>query len=229
MRRTSLALILATLAATAIAAQAPDKAPMFVEGRSTDVSAQGQTTTSHGAQAINDATAAAVIGALETRFAGQGVQFRMGDVRSERVSLRDMALHGEGDIRFGQGAWMPIQFDALYDSATQSVESPAIVLGGNAAARSSDALPLDGLQAELAKRMGAEFASQAVAFDLSHTSIVGGDGRRVIVNGNGMARFDQEDAAPVQVQAVYDRASKRWIDASYEFTMVDDSELVASS
>lgn len=235
MRRTSLALILATLAATALAAQAPRSgmtaagAAMRVEGRSVDVSAQGQTTTAHGVQAINDATAAAVIGALDTRFAGQGIEFRMGDVRSERVSLRDVALHGDGEIRFGQGAWMPIQFDALYDTGTQSVQSPAIVLGGNATASSASALPLDRLQAELAKRLGAEFVSQSVVFDLDHTSIVGGDGRRVIVNGDGVARFDQEDAAKVQVQGVYDRASKRWIDASYEFTMVDDRGLVASS
>ena len=228
MRRTTLALMLATLAATAIAAQKPATS-IQVEGRSTDATAAGQTTTAHGVQAINDATAAAVIGALETRFAGQGVEFRLGDVRSERVSLRDIALHGSGKIRFqGANAWMPIKFDALYDSATQAVESPAIVLGASSTATSADGLPTQGLQVELARRMNNEFPSQSVTFDLDHTSIVGGDGRRVVVNGNGMARFDQEDSAPVQVQAIYDRTSKRWIDASYEFTMVEDAELVAS-
>ena len=228
MRRTTLALILATLAATALAAQAP-KPSIQVEGRSTDATAAGQTTTAHGVQAINDATAAAVIGALETRFAGQRVEFRLGEVRSERVSLRDMALHGSGEIRFEHGtSWLPIQFDALYDSATQAVESPAIVLGASATAGSARALPLKGLQAEVARRMNTEFASQSVAFDLDHTSIVGGDGRRVIVNGNGIVRFDQDDTAPVQVQAVYDRASKRWIDATYEFTMVEDTALIAT-
>ncbi|MES2859520.1 MAG: hypothetical protein V4704_10130 [Pseudomonadota bacterium] len=228
MRRTSLAMILATLAATAIAAQAPITA-IQVEGRSTDASASGQTTTAHGVQAINDATAAALIGALETRFAGQEVAFRLGEVRSERVSLRDIALHGTGQIRFeNDAAWMPIQFDALYDTATQIVQSPAIVLGGSATAGSAQAFPLESLQSELARRMNAEFSSQAVAFDLDHTSIVGGDGRRVIVNGNGLARFDGEESAPVQIQGIYDRSSKRWIDASYEFTMADDTELVAS-
>lgn len=227
MRRTSLALLLATLAATAIAAQGPSTS-IFVEGRSTDASATGQTTTAHGVQAINDATAAALIGALETRFAGQGVEFRLGEVRSERVSLRDMALHGTGQIRFGKAAWLPIEFDALYDSTTQVVESPAIVLGASVPSTSATALPLKALQAELTRRMGAEFESQSVALDLDHASIVGGDGRRVIVNGNGIARFDDEDAAPVQVQAIYDRTSKRWVDATYEFTMVEDAQLVAT-
>jgi len=228
MRRTTLAVLLATLAATAFAAQVPT-ASVTVEGRSTDATSAGQGTTAHGVQAINDATAAAVIGALETRFAGQRVEFRLGDVRSERVSQRDIALHGSGEIRFAQATdWLPITFDALYDSTTQVVESPAILLGASTTASSADSLPLQGLRDDVARRMSAEFASQSVAFDLQNTSILGGDGRRVIVNGNGVARFDQDEAAPVQVQAIYDRASKRWIDASYEFTMVEDAKTVAT-
>lgn len=228
MRRTTLAVLFATLAATAFAAQVPT-AWVTVEGRSTDANTAGQGTTAQGVQSINDATAAAVIGALETRFAGQRVQFRLGEVRSERVSLRDIALHGSGQIRFGQATdWLPVTFDALYDSTTQVVESPAILLGASTTVSSAHALPLQGLQADVARRMNAEFASQSVAFDLQNTSIVGGDGRRVIVNGNGVAHFDQDEAAPVQVQAIYDRASKRWIDASYEFTMVEDAKTVAT-
>ncbi len=228
MRRTTLAVLLATLAASAFAAQMP-KAWVSVEGRSTDASTAGQGTTKHGAQAINDATAAAVIGALETRFAGLGVQFRLGAVRSERVSLRDIALQGSGQIRFGKATeWLPITFDALYDSTTQVVESPAILLGSSTTASSAQALPLQGLQSDVARRMNAEFASQSVSFELEHTSIVGGDGRRVIVNANGMARFDNEEAAPVQVQAIYDRVSKRWIDASYDFTFAQDMTTVAT-
>ena len=228
MRRTTLAVLLATLAATAFAAQV-STVRVTVEGRSTEASATGKGITAKGVQAINDATAAAVIGALETRFAGQGVQFRLGAVRSERVSLRGMALHGNGKIRVGKATdWLPITFDALYDSTTQVVESPALLLGTSTTASSAQALPLQGLQADVGRRLKAEFPSQSVAFDLEHTSIVGGDGRRVIVNANGMARFDREDAAPVQVQAIYDRVSNRWIDASYEFTMVEDGKMVAT-
>lgn len=217
----------ATLAATAIAAQAPLTA-MAVEGRSTDTSATGQTTTAHGMQAMNDATAAAVIGALHTRFAGQAVQFRLREVRNERVSLRDIALQGTGEIQFAEStAWLPVSFSALYDTATQLVGSPAIVLGAGTPPSNARDLPLRGLQARLGRKMSAEFSSQAVVFNLEHASIVGGDGRRVIINGNGVARFDQEDSAPVQVQAVYDRKTKQWIDASYEFAVVDDADLVA--
>ncbi len=228
MRRTTLAVLLATLVTTAFGAQLRTAA-VTVEGRSTDASTAGQGTTAKGVQAINDATAAAVIGALETRFTGQGVEFRLGEVRSERVSLRDIALHGSGEIRFGKATdWLPITFDALYDSTSQVVESPAILLGASRTPSSAQALPLQGLQADVARRMNAEFSAQLVAFDLEHTSIVGGDGRRVIVNANGMARFDKEDAAPVQVQAIYDRVSSRWIDATYEFTMVEDTQMVAT-
>ena len=61
---------------------------VVVQGRSTEPSAGGQTIMAHAAQAINDATAAAVIGGLQTRFEGQSVQFRLGNVLSERASLR---------------------------------------------------------------------------------------------------------------------------------------------
>src|SRR5678815_4625729 len=79
-----------------------------------------------GLQAINDAAAAAVIGALATQLDGD-VQFKLGTIDSSRVSLRDMALDGRGLIRLNDAsAWMPIRFQALYDTDTQTVESPAI-------------------------------------------------------------------------------------------------------
>lgn len=128
MTRIVFALLLAGLAAHASAQQ--PRVPVQVEGRSLDASAAGQTTTRHGLQAIDDATAAAVIGALQTRFDGQQVEFRLGEVSSERVNLSDIALHGHGAIRLGaRQGWLPIRFDALYDSDTQVVESPTIVLG----------------------------------------------------------------------------------------------------
>ena len=101
-----------------------------MQGRSTDAATSGQTVSAHAAQAIDDATAAAVIGGLQSRFEGQAVQFRLGDVVSERASLRTIALHGAGAIRFeGKDSWMPIRFDVLYDTDTQTVQSPSITLG----------------------------------------------------------------------------------------------------
>lgn len=192
-----------------------------IEGRSLDEAAKGQSVDARAEQAIEDAAAAAVIGALQTRFAGQAVEFRMGGMRSERASLRDIALHGTGLIRLGRDAgWLPVRFDALYDTDAQIVQSPAIVLGDSGMAASAQQLPLPGLQRRLELAMSAEFASQQVDFTLADARVVADDGRRLVVRGDGLARFDGHDAAKATVHAIYDRGSGRWIDPQYDFDVV---------
>ena len=227
MNRIHVAVLLALASTVAIATTGPGD--VFVQGRSTNVASHGQTTTSQGTQAINDAAAAAVIGALQTRFDGQPIQFRLGEVVSERASLRDIALHGSGEIRFDAvGEWLPISFDALYDTDTQVVQSPGITLGAQHAARIAAELPLQSLQSRVDRAISTEFKNQEVSFDLQQASVIGGDGQRVIVEANGFATFDGEGREDVTVQAVYDTRSGRWIDASYEFGLVATPSMVAS-
>ncbi len=227
MNRIHFAIVFALAGSAAVAAQVPGG--VLVQGSSTNVASQGQTTTAEGARAINDATAAAVIGALDSRFDGQSVQFRLGEVLSERASLRDIALHGRGEIRFdGAGEWLPIRFDALYDTDTQSVQSPSITLGAQYNARKDGSLPLGGLQVKVGKALSAEFESQQVSFDLQQASVIGGDGQRIVVEGNGIATFDGEGREAVTIQAIYDRGTGRWIDASYEFGLVASQAVIAA-
>ncbi len=230
MHRIHLAILLALAGSAAVAAQIPQDV-LLVQGRSVGAAAYGQTTTAQGTLAINDATAAAVIGALQARFDGQAVQFRLGVVSSERASLRDITLHGRGEIRFtASEAWLPISFDALYDTDTQVVQSPSITLGAQYVARTTDAsLPLDGLQRRVGKAIATEFSSQSVSFDLRQASVIGDDGQRIVVVGNGIAKFDGEGSEDVSVQAVYDRSTKRWIDATYEFGIVAPASKTVAS
>lgn len=136
-----------------------------------------------------DATAAALIGALETRFAGGDVALRMGGVQGERASLRDIALHGNAQIRLGQdAAWLPTSFEALYDTDTQSVLSPSIALEGTGVAGTKTAaLPLPGLQAQVVEAMASAFASQRVDVSLQDARVVCNDGRRLVVRAQGIA------------------------------------------
>lgn len=137
MRYVYFAILLAL--AGPVSAQAPGS--VRVQGHSIEAPSRGQTTTENAAQAINDAAAAAIIGALQSKFDGQSVQFRLAEVLSERASLRAIALHGRGEIRFdAAGAWLPIRFDALYDTDSQTVQSPSITLGAQYSA--PDAAPV---------------------------------------------------------------------------------------
>ena len=119
INRTAIAVILAVVMVGAVAAQAGT--PIVVEGHSNDRVAAGNAIDARIRESMDDATAAALIGALETRFAGREVALRMGDVQSERASLRDIALSGNAQIRLGQDAtWLPISFEALYDTDTNN-------------------------------------------------------------------------------------------------------------
>jgi hypothetical protein len=216
MHRLGLALLLGVATVGAVAAQG--NLPLLVEGKGNARAADAALTVDAQAQQVMDAaTAAALIGALQTRFKGQDVELQLGSVRSERASLRDLALQGEARIRIDQASsWLPIRFDALYDTSTQTVESPAIVLGATLAnARPASALPLKGLQARVGEAMNDEFASQQVAFSLADARVVGDDGTRLVVHGGGVASFDGSDRVSVTVQALYDRGTGRWIDPQY--------------
>ncbi len=223
MQRAGLAIILGIATLSGIAADRGNQRPVLVEGKAvaqavtpslpTDVKAQ---------QAIDAATASALIGALQTRFDGQPVELRLGDVRSERVSLRDLALNGEAKIRFhGAQEWLPVQFQALYDTTEQVVQSPNITLGASlAATKPASKLPLAKLQAQVDTVMGEEFLSQGVDFRLGDARVVGDDGGRLVVQADGIARFDGSEQAPVVVRALYDTRSGRWIDAQYDFDVI---------
>jgi hypothetical protein len=220
MNRLGIALLLtvAAMGATAGVAYSGTQ-PLLVEGKgvaAVPVDA-GLTEDARAQQAIDAATAAALIGALQSRFDGYDVQVRLGDVRSERASLRDISLHGEASMRLGNNdAWLPIRFDALYDTTAQAVLSPNIVLGQTLAeSKSAKDLPLKMLQARVDKAMGEEYASNQVDFSLADARVVGDDGVRLVVQGDGVARFDGEERIAVTLQALYDRQSKRWVDSQY--------------
>lgn len=224
INRTAIAAMLAVVMAGTVAAQAsaPASGPIVVEGQSNDRTASANTIDARILASMDDATAAALIGALETRFAGRDVALRMGEVKGERASLRDIALHGDAQIRLGQdAAWLPISFDALYDTDTQSVLSPSITLEGSGVAGTKpDALPLPRLQAQVIEAMAGEFASQRVDVSLQQARVIGNDGRRLVVRAQGIARFDGTETAPVTVRALYEQGSGRWLDAQYDFDVV---------
>ena len=224
INRTAIAVMLAIVMAGTVAAQAsaPASGPIVVQGHSNDRAAAANAIDARILASMDDATAAALIGALETRFAGRDVTLRMGEVQGERASLRDIALHGNAQIRLGQdAAWLPISFKALYDTDTQAVLSPSITLEGTGGGvTKTAALPLPGLQTQVIEAMASEFASQSVDVSLQDARVIGNDGRRLVVRAQGIARFDGSETAPVTVRALYEQGSGRWLDTQYDFDVV---------
>ena len=171
------------------------------------------TTDAPAATNMEDAAGAAVVASLRSQFDGRDVEFKLSDMDAERVSLRDVALLGEGRIRIDGDGWLPIHFEALYDTATGTVLSPAITLDRNPAAAPDT--PIAGLDGAVADALGDEFASQDVAFELDSAWRTGGGERFAVVDGQGVARFAGEGDAEVRLQAVYDMVDERWIHVGY--------------
>jgi len=220
MHRASLALavLLATsLGATALATQdGRTGSTTFVTAKSLDKSASRQAVDAIALQAINDAAAAAVVGALATQL-DDDVQFKLGTIDSSRVSLRDMALDGRGLIRLNDdSAWMPIRFQALYDTDTQTVESPAITFVAEHAGKALDKSVARQLDAQVDRQLAAEFTQQPVTFDMETVGVVAGDARYAVVQGNGVADFAAEGRSDIAVQGIYDRHARTWIQVDYQ-------------
>ncbi|HET8819672.1 MAG TPA: hypothetical protein VFM73_09040 [Xanthomonadaceae bacterium] len=166
------------------------------------------------ADAMQDAAGAAVVATLRNQFQGRDVEFKLAGMHASRASLRDVALEGEGRIRIdGAGGWLPVHFEALYDTATGVVLSPAITLDRNPSA--SPVTPTEGLDRAVASALDREFSSQDVAFELDSAWRTGGGERFAVIDGQGVARFEGEGEAEVRLQAVYDLVAERWIHVGY--------------
>jgi hypothetical protein len=219
MRRASVVLAIllgSTVGANALATQEAPIAKTFVTGKSLDKAASRQAVDTVALQAINDAAAAAVIGALATQLKDENVQFKLGRLDSSRVSLRDMALDGRGLVRLEDAdTWMPIRFQALYDTDAQTVESPAITFVAEHARKDLDQAVADQFDGMVDRKLAGEFAQQPVGFDMTAAGIVGGDARFAVIEGEGIADFAAEGKSDITVQGIYDRVAHRWVDIDY--------------
>lgn len=217
MRRTSLATALVlgcALGASAIASQQVASKADSADAPTAPVATPGFVIP---AVELQDAAAAAVIAALRAQFQQRDVDLRIDHLHAEEASQRDLQLDGKGRIRIdGSQAWLPVSFQALYDTATATVLSPSVTLDRSSAAAGTDTgLPTDSLDRVITGRLAAEFESQQVDFDLAAARVTGGDARYAVVEGGGVATFAGEGEVPVRLQAVFDREQQAWLRVDY--------------
>ena len=234
MRRAQLLVALLVgcgLVSNVLATQEQPEAKTFVTAKSLDKRAPKAQVDAITQQAIDDAAAAAVIGALATQLHDDNVQFKLGDLDSSRASLRDVALDGRGLVKLeGATTWLPIRFQALYDTDVQTVESPSITFEpGNGKAPLAKSLATQ-LDRAVDQALAREFASQPARFLRGRARVVGGDARYALVQGEGIADFATEGRSGISVQAIYDRQAGRWVDVQYQLgdASVDDARALAT-
>jgi hypothetical protein len=177
-----------------------------------------------GRQAVDDATAAALIGAIATQFGQRRIEVELGRIDATPAGLVQRDLSGSGRLRIGSDAgWLPFRFHALYDTEQASVGSPQLTLGPDGpgvvlAARSPIVRQLG---SELARRFRAEFAQQSprIALGVVHSSRAGD--HYLQLHARATARFGGDGPAGADIRALYDIRSGDWLQLDYE--LVDRS------
>lgn len=220
----------AGLLATAFAAQQAPTASQGVasgqqveiHGRAIGPAAQSR---AEGDMAMDDAVAAAVIGAVSGEFGERRVEVKLDSISVQPASLRDRDVSGHGRILIGDSEatddsrWIPIQFKALYDTQTATVSRPALMLGGDAAA--ADELSLDAplaiaLGTQIDAALSEEFAQQSAQMVLDRITTSAAGTRYVRLQASGTADFASEGTTAAQVDALYDRKTGQWLRVAYE-------------
>lgn len=172
-----------------------------------------------GRQAVDDATAAALIGAIATQFGQRRVEVELGRIDATPAGLVQRDLSGLGRLRIGNDAsWLPFRFHALYDTEQASVGSPQLTLGSDQpdallAARSPVVRQLGD---ELARRFHSEFAQQParIALDSVRSSPAGD--HYLQLHARGTAQFGREGQAGADIHALYDTRSGDWLQLEYQ-------------
>jgi len=171
-----------------------------------------------GAAAIDDATAAALIGAISSQFGERPVQVRLGRVEVKPAGFAQREVQGNGQLRIGRDAWIPFGFRSLYDTEQAIAVSPELTLGATPPDRAE---PRSGrlaasLAREIADRLRGEFPQQSaiVRIVAVHSALAGADHLRVEADGD--VGFGADGTAPMHMHGLYDPRRGEWLQLAYE-------------
>lgn len=191
---------------TTIVAQARDAAP----------GSRGE-----AAQSMDAAVAAALIGEIASQFGERSVEVKLDQVRMDPVNLIDIGVSGEGRLQIGaDNDWLPFSFESLYDSARAEVSRPTLTLGGDGEGASQLLVPGSPMAASLHSQgehaLQREFSDQQPQLGLDRITTTPVGKRFVRADATGTASFGREGTTAVDLQALYDRQSAKWVQIGYE-------------
>jgi hypothetical protein len=191
-------------------------ATSVVVGHALDLAPQSRM---EGNQAIDDATAAALIGAISSQFGEHQVEVKLDSVSVAPAGLIQRDIRGSGRLLIGQDTtWIPFRFKALYDTEQASVGYPALTLGSDQPGKSlsTDATIARRLVAEVDARLRDEFTGQPASFTMDSVRAEPAGTRYLRLQASGVAQFGHEGDASAGVRALYDIRTGDWLQLEYE-------------
>lgn len=172
-----------------------------------------------GNQAVDDATAAALIGAISDEFTEPDVEVKLDTVSVAPAGLIQREITGQGRLLLGtSNDWIPFRYKALYDTEQASVGYPDLTLGDDAPGRAINlASPIGkDLAREVGKRMHAEFGDQPSQFTADSIRAIDQGSRYVRVEATGTADFASEGTTRAGIHGLYDPRRRQWLRLTYE-------------
>ncbi len=180
-------------------------------------------------QSIDDATAAALIGAISSQFDEPNVVAKLDHVEATPAGIIQRELHGAGRLQIGTDeVWIPFGFQALYDTQQSSVGSPRFTLGDASSGQGALAMTKK-LTAVVAQRLHQEFAQQPVHIALDSVRTVAAGKNYLQVQARGSANFGKEGATDADVHGLYDVRNDQWVQLDYELGAALDSSTPAQA
>lgn len=181
-------------------------------------------------QVIDDATAAALIGAISSQFAERNVVVKLDHVDVTPAGMIQRDLQGSGHLQIGNDdTWIPFGFKALYDTGQASVGSPELTLGGAEPGAIADAAMTQKLTTAVEQRLHREFAQQPVHIALDSVRVVAAGMNYLQLRARGTASFGKDGATDADVHALYDVRKGQWLQLSYELGATSDRPSLANA
>ena len=177
-------------------------------------------------QVIDDATAAALIGAISSQFDEPNVVVKLDHVEATPAGIIQRELNGTGRLQIGNDeTWVPFRFQALYDTQQASVGNPKVALGDTGSSDQgamADATMTNKLTAAVAQRLHLEFAQQQVGIVLDPVRTVAAGKNYLQVQARGTPSFGKDGATDADIHALYDVRNGQWAQLGYELGVAFD-------
>lgn len=173
-----------------------------------------------GEEALKNAVAAIVVGALSEQFDKKDVSIKLDSIDVKISNLRDRIVSGEGQMQIeGDQDWVGFRYSTTYDTSMGIASYPSLTLGGVSIGEReipNDSALVQQLDATLMTRIDKDFGGQPVRLQLDRITTVEAGKRFLRINASGIADFGRDGSTPAQVEALYDTREKSWLRVNYE-------------
>lgn len=172
--------------------------------------------------AIEKATLQSLLETAQTLSAGNSVLVEIVDLRAVPDSASTLVMEGVGRMRIGTGGWIPLRFNAGYDSTQGEVFGLRVnPLAGavRTAGTQADPATTERVGGQVAARILAEFGEQPAEISFVDLRPIADGQAHLAFRGTGMVDFHGEGVAPVDFSAIVDRNSGLVVAMDYELRL----------